>query len=62
MTARAAALKSLAARLESLDPAQREDIAQALAPLRQVFAAQDANTADTPASAAHPDDIAPVKG
>ena len=62
ITARAAALKSLAARLESLDPAQRENIAQALAPLRQIFAAQDASAADTPASLAHPDDSTPVKG
>lgn len=49
-TARAAALKSLAARLESLDPAQREGIAQALAPLRQVFATQDAISAEPPDS------------
>lgn len=58
-TARAAALKSLAARLESLDPTQRADIVQALAPLRQVFAAQDASDADAPDAPAHPDDAAP---
>jgi DNA-binding MarR family transcriptional regulator len=43
--ARAAALKSLTARLESLDSAQRDGIAQALGPLRQAFATQDASAA-----------------
>lgn len=44
--ARAAALKSLTARLEPLDPAERAAIARALEPLRQAFATPPTDHAD----------------
>ncbi|HZC04876.1 MAG TPA: MarR family transcriptional regulator [Ktedonobacterales bacterium] len=47
--ARSAALKSLAARLESLDPAQRAGVAWALEPLRQIFASQGSGVEDNAA-------------
>lgn len=46
--ARASALASLAARLEALDSAQRAGIAQALEPLRQVFAPVSASAEEDP--------------